>query len=323
MDGHSGARGDHQNRQGNKMLRALEDNLACFVAVARSGSFTEAAKQLRISQPAVSMRIREFERHCGFTLLDRTTRSVALTPTGMVLLPSAESFLEKAAHIEALIGSLNGQSSKMLRMDAASILDHIRYTILERVDSHYAGIEWAFETSYFPEEKIRRILSHSVDLAIIWGSFPQKDIRHIQLRRSSLGLAVRSDSALASNAEICPSDLTGMTVAVAPRETDVQTHERSVSYLQSGGAKIKSALDYSREGLLMTPAITATPTVVCADLFSSGVSDSGIVFRPFKDGPTVDFHLISHREPQSPMTAVIWQDLEEFFASEEGSRSLA
>jgi DNA-binding transcriptional LysR family regulator len=60
---------------------ALPD-LRAFVAVGRLGSFAAAARMLHLSQPALSRRIAGLESQLGVRLLDRTTRSVALTALG-------------------------------------------------------------------------------------------------------------------------------------------------------------------------------------------------------------------------------------------------
>lgn len=68
------------------MIRETVGDLVAFVAVARAGSFTRAAEQLGVSQPALSHVIRELERQLGLRLLSRTTRSVATTEAGERLL---------------------------------------------------------------------------------------------------------------------------------------------------------------------------------------------------------------------------------------------
>ncbi len=67
--------------------------LRAFTEVARRESFTEAAKQLHLSQSAVSALIRELERQIGFGLLDRTTRRVVLSASGGHLLELSERVL--------------------------------------------------------------------------------------------------------------------------------------------------------------------------------------------------------------------------------------
>ncbi len=71
-------------------MRATPHQLACFLAVADTNSFSEAARRLGLSQPALSRTVRLLEEALGARLFDRDTRNVALTPVGAELQPIAE-----------------------------------------------------------------------------------------------------------------------------------------------------------------------------------------------------------------------------------------
>ena len=73
-----------------KILRYCE-------AVARHGSFTEAAKELRIAQPALSMAIRKLEGELGVTLFTRQARKIVPGPETHLLLKRAERIFEELA----------------------------------------------------------------------------------------------------------------------------------------------------------------------------------------------------------------------------------
>jgi DNA-binding transcriptional LysR family regulator len=78
----------------------LEARLRAFAAFARRRSFSAAAKELRISQPAVSKHIADLERAFGVRLVDRRPRNNALTPAGAFLanhVLRAEALLAQAA----------------------------------------------------------------------------------------------------------------------------------------------------------------------------------------------------------------------------------
>lgn len=70
--------------------------LLAFVAAAQHGTFTRAAQELRMSQPAVSDLIRRLEDELGTTLFHRTTRSLTLTHAGEQLLPHAQQSVASA-----------------------------------------------------------------------------------------------------------------------------------------------------------------------------------------------------------------------------------
>lgn len=67
--------------------------LRAFCAVASNGSFTAAASQIGLSQPALTMIIRQLEEEAGVSLLDRTTRRVTLSAEGEEFLPTATRLL--------------------------------------------------------------------------------------------------------------------------------------------------------------------------------------------------------------------------------------
>lgn len=69
------------------------DLLRAFAAVAQTHSFSEAGRQLGISQPTVSQRIRRLEEQAGRTLIARDTRTVALTDSGEAMLAFARRTL--------------------------------------------------------------------------------------------------------------------------------------------------------------------------------------------------------------------------------------
>jgi DNA-binding transcriptional LysR family regulator len=87
--------------------------LRSFAAVARHSHFTRAAEELHIGQPAVSQHVRRLEAELGVSLLNRTTRAVALTEAGRLLLGRAERALAELdsglAELEEIKGLLRGR----------------------------------------------------------------------------------------------------------------------------------------------------------------------------------------------------------------------
>ena len=84
--------------------------LKAFVAVADRGSFSAAARELGLSQPAVTMQIQALEADLGVTLLDRRYRSTIPTEAGQALLPKARAILDEL---------------RAAREELASMADHV------------------------------------------------------------------------------------------------------------------------------------------------------------------------------------------------------
>ena len=88
------------------------NQLRAFIAVVDHGSFSEAARAMGLSQPAVTMQIQGLESDLGATLLERRYRKVELTEAGRALLPFARRVMaeldEARTEIERLSDTVGG-----------------------------------------------------------------------------------------------------------------------------------------------------------------------------------------------------------------------
>lgn len=90
----------------------LEDfRLRVFVTVARLGSFTQAARELHVSQPAVSQNIAELEKAAGTLLFNRQRGSVTLTPAGEVFNMFAIRILKNYSDLNIVFTDLEKYAS--------------------------------------------------------------------------------------------------------------------------------------------------------------------------------------------------------------------
>src|SRR5688500_15753882 len=85
--------------------------LRAFCAAADLGSLGRAGRLLRISQPALSKRLRGLEALAGARLLERSPRGVSLTPAGTRLYVEARKLLVQAEAVDALMGGLAGEEA--------------------------------------------------------------------------------------------------------------------------------------------------------------------------------------------------------------------
>src|SRR3546814_17737149 len=92
-------------RAGNMDTQAL----SAFTEIADSGSFTQAALALHLSQPAISKRITTLEQQIGQSLFDRIGRRVRLTDAGRALLPYARKALQDIEDGRRALSQLHDQ----------------------------------------------------------------------------------------------------------------------------------------------------------------------------------------------------------------------
>ena len=94
-------------------------SMETFVRVVETGSFSGAARQLRVGQPAVSKSVAQLEEYLGVKLLTRSTRGLTPTEAGLGYLERAKRALEEAAEAEAAARGAGAGLKGRLRICAA------------------------------------------------------------------------------------------------------------------------------------------------------------------------------------------------------------
>ena len=97
------------------------DHLKTFQEVVKLGSFSEVAKKLAISQPAVSFQIQKLEHELGIRLIDRTQRAITLTAAGKRLLHFTESIEAEREHLQHDLEQMREEVSGDLLIAASTI----------------------------------------------------------------------------------------------------------------------------------------------------------------------------------------------------------
>src|SRR5712692_10536298 len=104
-----------------------------FVAVGTFGGFRRAADALRVSQPAVSARIKALEDSLGVSLFERGGNGLALSAAGRAFRPHAEELLHAVALGRQAVHDLRPQSGGALQIAAAlSICTYLLPDVLKR-----------------------------------------------------------------------------------------------------------------------------------------------------------------------------------------------
>ena len=99
-------------------MRLDHRQLRAFLRVTELGSIGRAAKELHLTQPALSRLIREFERSSGVVLFERHPLGMRLTEAGQSLLPFAKSILHDIARAEETLSVLSGSGKGVVRVGA-------------------------------------------------------------------------------------------------------------------------------------------------------------------------------------------------------------
>jgi DNA-binding transcriptional LysR family regulator len=129
-------------------------SLKAFLAVAKHKSFSEAAEELYLTQPAVSKRVSTLEEQLGTKLFDRVGRKVSLTPSGNALLPKAKQILHLIKSTEQELHNLSLQVSGSLEIICSHHVGlHRLPPILKAYSQRYPDVDlkiefWESESGY-------------------------------------------------------------------------------------------------------------------------------------------------------------------------------
>lgn len=143
--------------------------LRFFSAVAQTGSFSRAADELNVSQPAISRGVRDFELQVGCRLLDRGPRGVRLTREGDALFRHAKTLfaMERAAEDE--LRALRGLGSGALRIGASTtIATYMLPKYLGAFNRAHPSIELSI-TSENTRSIAGLLIEHKIDVALVEG----------------------------------------------------------------------------------------------------------------------------------------------------------
>lgn len=232
--------------------------LRCFVAVAEEHSFTKAAERLHVTQPTLSMQVRELEKHLGFNLFIRTTRRIELTREGRAFLSDARRMIEESERIKSAIKNLRLESARRLSIGAAFYTIDIpqRVQLIESFMAAHPEISLDIDNRW-QGELVDDLTRNKLDLALIIGmpisrqdfdAVPTKrdssevlypdDLKQVVLRREPVGLLVPVESPLATQGAIKPHDIAGMKIAMLSPAHGAQFYDPIAEFLQRAGAEL-------------------------------------------------------------------------------------
>lgn len=112
------------------MLHLTFRQLNVFEAVARLLSFSRAAEELHLTQPAVSMQIKQLEENVGLPLFEQLGKKIFLTEAGHELYHYSRAIAQQVAEAESVLGELKGVKRGKLKISVASTANYFAPQLL-------------------------------------------------------------------------------------------------------------------------------------------------------------------------------------------------
>ena len=231
--------------------------LDAFIAVAEELHFGRAADRLHIAQPALSQQIRQLEADLGLTLLERTTRRVALTPDGAAFLPHARQLLVSAQGVARAAEELRIGARGRLRL---GFVDSTAFEFvpwfLRRFRSAWPEAEVELHTMS-SDEQARALVDGDIDLGVARTVPVRPAVDSAVLGHDRFMLAVPADHAVAGQRTVSLRRLVQETFVGFSRTSSPSLH-----------AELRSLL--GGHGVGYDPAIEATEYTTIVGLVAAG-----------------------------------------------------
>lgn len=241
--------------------------LRVFVAVAHQGSFTRAAAQLGLTQPAVSKSVRDLERRAGVALVERGTTGVRLTEPGRVLLAHARTILAEARAADESLNAIRGIGGGALRIGASpTIATYLLPGLLQTFHARHPAVEVSLHTA--PSRAVANaLLQREIDVGLVEAAVPDDPRLSIApWRQDELVVIAAPSHPLAPQSPIATMALAHELLVL--REPGSGTRQFVLDALASRGIVARRTLD--------ADSVEAIKRIVAAGLGVSIVSRAAI-----------------------------------------------
>ena len=145
--------------------------LQVFEAVARFNSYTKAADALHLSQPGVSMQIKQLEESIGLPLIELVGKKIYLTTAGKEMYAYSQTIGHLLDEADTVIEELKGVQSGRLAISVATTASHFATRLLAAFSQRYEGVTISLDITN--RESLRRQLENNEPDLVIMGQPPE------------------------------------------------------------------------------------------------------------------------------------------------------
>lgn len=210
--------------------------LKVFCSVAKNLSYTKAAQEMRISQPAVSKHIHELESQYNVRLIERMGSKIMLTKAGEVFFNHSISILDNYSKMDFAMNMIKGQYSGELKIGASTtIAQYILPAILARFISKFRLVKISLLNGNSNDIE-NALINHKIDLGLVEGDRKLSNLKYTHLVNDELVAVTSTHSVYKNKEKLSINEL--KQVPIVLRENGSGTLSVFLSALEKHGVKI-------------------------------------------------------------------------------------
>ena len=224
------------------MRRLTLRQFRVFEAVARHLSFSRAAEELHLSQPAVSMQVRGIEVILGLPLTEQLGRKIFLTEAGREVLHASRAITARLDDLQSNLAQLQGIDSGRLNLAVTSTVNAVATSILVRFRGRHPGVSIHLGVSN-RESVLEQLAANRIDLAIM-GQVPEGlELDAIRFMDNPLVVIAPPDHPFAQKKKVSLRDLSSEPFLV--REAGSGTRAAMTRFFAEKGLELHSSMEMS------------------------------------------------------------------------------
>jgi DNA-binding transcriptional LysR family regulator len=213
------------------------DHLKTFLEVIKLGSFSEVAKKLSISQPAVSFQIQKLEQELGIRLIDRTQRAITLTAAGKRLVRFAESVEGEREHLQHDLEQMREEVSGDLLIAASTIPgEFLLPPLLARFKQMHPAVKVQVAISD-SITVINGVHNNAYEIGFCGMAPEGQELESFKVAGDEIVLVVFPEHPFAQRSEVSPTELDGEPLIF--REDTSGTQRNLESHLSRAGLDLR------------------------------------------------------------------------------------
>ncbi len=215
--------------------------LRIFTTVATTRSFSQAAKQLYISQPAVSRGVQELERQLNLILIDRSMNTFTLTEGGRLLYQHGLHIFAAERAAEVALEELHGLVRGQLALGASQTIGtYLLPSLLRQFHRRHPGVRLMLDILN-THQILERLISAPLDLAFVEGPVDLPNLIITPWRVDTLVVIAAPDHHLVRKKPLALDDI--LTEPFIMREVGSGTRENIERELHTRGLQLNTAME--------------------------------------------------------------------------------
>lgn len=266
-------------------------HLEIFYAIMRTGSISEAARKLNVSQPSVSAVLRHAEQSLKIELFERVRGRLKPTPEAHTLLPEVEEIFEKIELVDQVVREIRSGRTRELVVASSQTLAN---TILARAVSRFRNERPQTNVSIqsmATEQVIDRIVRREADIGLVYGSELPGMVKFEHLISSAIVCAFKASHPLSKKTSITCEDLEGESIiSIGPTTVVRRTIDRSCRAAGIEPPHVNIEASSSFAGCLMVSEGAGVALIDQSTFLSDFFRQ--LSFRPFEPACSVDIALV-------------------------------